>query len=78
VRRGKILICCIYREFKKWGETENVSDRESECRIREWLERIRTILDSDREIWIMGDWNADYNRCDDIEYPRKRIVNLIK
>ena len=75
--KKKILICQIYREFKKWGEEKNVSNKEGEMRLREWFQRIQTTLEQNREIWIMGDWNADISRRKDGTYDRRKIAQVI-
>ena len=76
--KQKILLCSMYREFKHWGEEGTVSDKEGERRLKEWFKRIEGTLESDKEIWIIGDWNADMNRRNDKTYSRRKIATLIK
>ena len=73
-----MLICTMYREFKRWGEEDDVSGKESYKRMQIWQERISPTFEQDQEVWIMGDWNVDYLRNGDESYNRKRILNLIR
>ena len=67
-----MLICTMYREFKRWGEEDDVSGKESYKRMQIWQERISPTFEQDQEVWIMGDWNGDES------YNRKSILNLIR
>ena len=75
--KKKILICQMYREFKRWGEDKNVSNTEGEKRLQQWFQRIERTLELDKEIWLMGDWNADLTRRRDGTYDRRKIAQLI-
>ena len=64
----KILICCMYREFKKLGEKSNVPLKEQYSRIEKWLKRLEGLFQTQGEIWMVGDWNADFLKVGDDKY----------
>ena len=45
-------------------------------RFRSWLDRVSTQIETDREVWVLGDFNCDLTRKDDNSYNRKNLSQL--
>ena len=76
-KKKRVLICQFYREFSNWNNrTGTDSIKSQKERFEVWLDKVGLQLEGNRELWLLGDFNLDLARKDDVTYNRKAIAQL--